>query len=143
MKKRDVEAVVVDGESAAVASPEVVVRATRRRYTAVYKARVLREADRCKGSGEIGALLRREGLYASNLITWRRQREADGVAGLSRKRGRKPDPEAGTARKIAQLERSNARLAEKLRKAEFIIEFQKKMAILWASPSPDGSEEND
>jgi len=88
-------------------------------------------------------LLRREGLYASNLITWRRQRETDGVAGLSRKRGRKADPDSGSARKIAQLERTNERLAEKLRKAEFIIEFQKKMAILWASPSQGASEEND
>jgi transposase len=139
----DVKAVKVDGESPALASPEVVVRATRRRFTAEYKARVLREADRCKASGEIGAVLRREGLYASHLITWRRQREAEGVNGLSRKRGRKVDPEAGAARKIAQLEKANARLAEKLRKAEFIIEFQKKMAILWASPSPDGNEEND
>jgi hypothetical protein len=104
---------------------------------------VLREADRCKASGEIGALLRREGLYASHLITWRRQRETEGVSGLSRKRGRKVDHEAGAARKIAQLEKANVRLAEKLRKAEFIIEFQKKMAILWASPSLDGNEEND
>jgi len=58
-------------------------------------------------------------------------------------RGRKVVPEAGAARKIAQLEKANARLAEKLRKAEFIIGFQKKMAILWASPNPDGNEEND
>ena len=103
----DVEAVVVDGESPALASSEVVVRARRRRFTAEFKARVLREADRCKASGEIGALLRREGLYASHLITWRRQRETEGVGGLSRKRGRKVDPEAGAARKIAQLERAN------------------------------------
>lgn len=139
----DVKAVAVDGEWPTLAGPEVVVRATRRRFTGEYKARVLREADRCQASGEIGALLRREGLYASHLITWRRQREAEGVGGLSRKRGRKVDPEAGAARKIAQLERANQRLAEKLRKAEFIIEFQKKMAILWGTPSPDGSEGND
>ena len=105
--------------------PEVVVRARRRRFTAEYKARVLREADRCTGAGEIGALLRREGLYASNLITWRRQRETDGVAGLSRKRGPKANPESGAARKIAELERKNRRLSEKLRKAGIIIEFQK------------------
>ena len=72
-----------------------------------------------------------------------RQREAEGVSGLSRKRGRKVDPEAAAARKIAQLDKANARLAEKLRKAEFIIEFQKKMATLWASPSLEGNEEND
>jgi transposase-like protein len=135
--------VAVDGESRSMTDSEVVVRATRRRFTGEYKARVLREADRCKGSGEIGALLRREGLYASNLITWRRQREAEGVAGLSRKRGPKPNPDSGAARKIAELERSNRRLTEKLRKAGIIIEFQKKMADLWASPNPNDSEEND
>ena len=120
-----------------------MVRATRRRFTAEYKARVLREADRRSAAGEIGALLRREGLYASNLITWRRQRESDGVAGLSRKRGPKPNPDSGAARKIAELERKNQRLTEKLRKAAIIIEFQKKMADLWASPNPSDSEEND
>ena len=144
MKTKDVDvaAVGVDGESPALADSEVVVRATRRRFTAKFKARVLREVDRCTRSGEIGALLRREGLYASHLITWRRQREADGVAGLSRKRGPKANPDSGAARKIEALERSNRRLTEKLRKAGIIIEFQKKMAELWA-PSPDDNEEND
>lgn len=123
--------------------PEVVVRARRRRFTAEYKARVLREADGGTGSGEIAALLRREGLYSSHLITWRRQREAGGEAGLSRKRGPKPNPDSGAARKIAELERQNQRLTEKLRKAAIIIEFQKKMAELWASPNPSDSEEND
>lgn len=135
-------AVGVDGESPARADSEVVVRATRRRFTAAYKARVLREVDRCTRSGEIGALLRREGLYASHLITWRRQREGDGVAGLSRKRGPKTNPDSGAARKIETLERSNQRLTERLRKAGIIIEFQKKMAELWA-PSPSDNEEND
>jgi transposase len=141
-KDVDVTAVGFDGESPALADSEVVVRATRRRFTAKYKARVLREVNRCTQSGEIGALLRREGLYASHLITWRRQREADGVAGLSRKRGPKVNPDSGAARKIAELERSNQRLTEKLRKAGIIIEFQKKMAELWA-PSPSDNEEND
>jgi len=103
---------------------------------------VLREVERCTRSGEIGALLRREGLYSSHLITWRRQRAADGVAGLSRKRGPKANPDSGTARKIEALERTNQRLTEKLRKAGIIIEFQKKMAELWA-PSPRDKEEND
>ena len=123
--------------------PEVETRAKRRRFTAEYKARILREAERCRKPGEIGALLRREGLYASHLITWRRQREKDGVAGLSRKRGRKADPESGSARKIAQLEGANRRLSEKLRKAEIIIEFQKKMAELWASPKAVDNEDTD
>ncbi len=108
-----------------------------------YKARILREAARCSRPGEIGVLLRREGLYASHLITWRRQREKDGVAGLSRKRGRKADPESGLARKIAQVEGANRRLSEKLRKAGIIIEFQKKMAELWSTPNRRGDEEND
>ncbi len=123
--------------------PEVMPRGTRRRFTAEYKARVLREADQCSGHGERGALLRREGLYASSLATWRRQREAEGLAGLARKRGPKANPDVGAARQIAQLERANERLAEKLRKAEFIIEFQKKMADLWATPSPASNEENE
>ncbi len=123
--------------------PEVEARPKRRRFTAEYKTRILREAERCSRPGEIGALLRREGLYASHLITWRRQREKDGVGGLSRKRGRKADPESGLARKNAQLEGANRRLTEKLRKAEIIIEFQKKMAELWATPNHRGDEEND
>jgi len=125
-----------------VPDPEVVVRAKRRRFTAEYKARILREADRCTRSGEIGALLRREGLYASHLITWRRQREQDGAGGLSRKRGRKPDPDRKLAKKIGQLEKANRRLEEKLRQAQIVIEFQKKMAELWAGNRSD-SEEND
>jgi len=141
-KDVDVTAVGVHGESPALADSEVVVRATRRRFTAKFKARVLEEVDRCTRSGEIGAVLRREGLYASHLITWRRQREANGVAGLSRKRGPRANPDSGAARKIAELERSNRRLTEKLRKAGIVIEFQKKMAELWA-PSPGDNEEND
>ena len=130
-------------ENAVTPDPEVEARPKRRRFTAEYKARILREAERCSRPGEIGALLRREGLYASHLITWRRQREKDGLAGLSRKRGRKADPESGLARKNAQLEGANRRLSEKLRKAEIIIEFQKKMAELWATPNHPGDEEND
>ena len=133
----------MSSENGVAPDPEVEGRPKRRRFSAEYKARILREAERCGKPGEIGALLRREGLYASHLITWRRQREKDGVAGLSRKRGRKADPESGPARKIAELEGANRRLTEKLRKAAIIIEFQKKMADLWASPNPSENEEND
>lgn len=126
-----------------VPDPEVEERPKRRRFTAEYKARILSEAERCSKPGEIGALLRREGLYASHLITWRRQREKDGVAGLSRKRGRKGDPDRGLVKKNAQLEAANRRLSEKLRKAEIIIEFQKKMAELWATPNRPEGEESD
>ena len=130
-------------EEAVAPDPEVEARPKRRRFTADYKARILREAEGCSKPGEIGALLRREGLYASHLITWRRQREKDGAAGLSRKRGRKADPEKALVKKNAQLEATNRRLSEKLRKAEIIIEFQKKMAELWATPSRPDAEEND
>ncbi len=126
-----------------VPDPEVEARPKRRRFTAEYKARILREAEQCKKSGEIGALLRREGLYASHLITWRRQREKDGMAGLSRKRGRKPDPDRALVKKNAQLEGANRRLIKKLQEAEIIIAFQKKMAELWATQSRAESEEND
>ena len=88
--------------------PEVTERAKRRRFTAEYKLRILREADACKGDGDLGALLRREGLYSSHLATWRRQRDEIAKAGLkARKRGPKgkvKDP------RVKQLERENARL---------------------------------
>ncbi len=130
-------------EDAVAPDPEVEARPKRRRFTADYKAGILREAEGCSKPGEIGALLRREGLYSSHLITWRRQREKEGAAGLSRKRGRKADPEKVLVKKNAQLEAANRRLTEKLRQAEIIIEFQKKMAELWATPSRPGEQEND
>src|SRR5271157_303317 len=105
---------------------EVVAKAKRRQYTAEYKLRILREVDACQGHGEIGALLRREGVYSSNLTNWRRQRERGELDGLSpRKRGPKPDPRAV---ELARLKRENERLRERLRQAEVIIEVQKKVA---------------
>lgn len=106
--------------------PEVEPRAKRRRFTAEYKERILREADRCEKPGELGALLRREGLYSSHLAKWREQRSA----GLKpRKRGRKAKDTA-TAKRLAQLERENERLRKKLRQSEVIIEAQKKLSRL-------------
>jgi len=103
---------------------EVVAKAKRRRFTAAEKQRLLREVDACQGSGEIGVLLRREGLYASYLTTWRRQREQGELDGLSpQKGGPKPDPQAI---ELAKLRRENERLQERLRQAELIIEVQKK-----------------
>src|SRR6185295_10724677 len=122
-------------EEAVAPDPEVEARPKRRRFTADYKAGILREAEGCSKPGEIGALLRREGLYSSHLITWRRQREKEGTAGLSRKRGPKADPEEVLVKKNAQLVAANRRPTEKLRQAEIIIEFQKKMAELWSTPS--------
>jgi len=105
---------------------EVVAKAKRRQYTAEYKLRILREVDACQGSGEIGALLRREGVYSSSLTNWRRQRERRELDGLSpKKRGPKPDPQAV---ELAKLKRENERLRERLRRAEMIIDVQKKVA---------------
>jgi transposase-like protein len=105
---------------------EVVAKAKRRVYPAEYKLRILREVDACQALGEIGALLRREGLYSSNLTSWRRQRERGELDGLSpQKRGPKPDPQAA---ELARLQRENERLRERLRRAELIIDVQKKVA---------------
>ena len=104
---------------------EVVAKAKRRQYSAEYKQRILREVDACRVLGEIGALLRREGLYSSNLTNWRRQGERGELDGLSaQKRGPKPDPQAA---ELARLQRENARLRERLRRAELIIEVKKKL----------------
>ena len=116
--------------------PEVPVKAQRRRYSAEYKLRILEEADQC-GPGEIGAMLRREGLYSSLLSRWRRQRETGTLAGLEpKKRGRKARPVDPQAKRIAELERETARLREKLEKAETIIEVQKKLSRLLGIETP-------
>ena len=104
---------------------EVVPQAKRRAFSAAYKLRILEEADRCDQRGQIGALLRREGLYSSHLTTWRRQRAAGQLSGLSPKRGRKKDEQAA---KIAALRRENERLQSQLSQAELIITAQKKLA---------------
>ena len=108
---------------------EVVAKAQRKRFTAAEKLRILREVDACQGSGEIGAVLRREGIYSSYLTTWRRQRERGELDGLaSQRRGPKPDPRAA---EIARLKRENERLQKRLEQAEFIIDFQKKVAQMF------------
>ncbi len=100
----------------------------RRRFTAEYKVRVLREADALSGRGEIGALLRREGLYSSNLTQWRKQRERGEMEGLSRKRGPLPKPRSPLAEKVRVLERENARLKARAERAEGLVELQKKVS---------------
>jgi len=128
MNENTSEKVVVEGRP----STEVVTRAARRRYTAEYKLRILREVDACQGTGEIGALLRREGLYSSNLTKWRRQRERGELEGLAeQRRGPKEDPQAV---ENARLKRENERLREELRKAQLIIEVQKKVSQLLGVP---------
>ncbi len=106
------------------ADPEVRVQATRRRFSAEYKARILAEADQCQ-YGELGSLLRREGLYHSHLSTWRAQRARGELAG--RRRGPTPNPAASEA---ARLAKENAKLRRQLEQAEAIIEAQKKLTRL-------------
>jgi transposase len=111
----------------AVPDPEVPEKAMRRKFTAEYKLRILKEAEACTIPGQVGALLRREGLYSSSLTLWRRQID-EGL--VPKKRGpvaKGPDP---NVRRIAELEKDNARLTHKLKKAELIIEVQKKVAAL-------------
>jgi transposase-like protein len=113
----------------------VPAKPTRRRFTMEYKLRVLREAEGCKGLGEVGALLRREGLYSSHLAAWRRERERGALAGLgARKRGRKRRLERALEKRAAELERENKRLRKRLEQAEAIIEVQKKVSRLLGIP---------
>jgi transposase len=111
-----------------VPDPELVERPRRRRFSAEYKLRVLREAEACSRPGEIGALLRREGLYTSHLTAWRKQREAGSLAALGRPRGRKPaDPRDA---RITALERRAARAETELAKARRVIEVQGNVSAL-------------
>ena len=122
--------------------PEVPEKKPRRKFSAKYKLRILDKADACTQPGQVGALLRREGLYSSNLTTWRKQR-AQGLlqAMTPKKRGRKRKPKNPLADRVAQLEKENRRLQDKLKKAETIIEVQKKISeILGINQNPDDSE---
>ena len=108
--------------------PEVRPRA-RRRFSAGEKLRLLEEADRCSEAGQVGALLRREGLYGSHLAQWREQRRQGQLSGLQgQKRGRKAEPQTA---ELGQLRRENERLKVQLERAEFIIEAQKKLCQLF------------
>ena len=108
---------------------EVAAKPTRRRYTAEYKHRILREAETCTRQGELGALLRREGLYSSNLTVWRKQRERGEIEGLSqKKRGPSSKEKNPLAAKVATLERENRRLKARSERAEGLVELQKKVS---------------
>lgn len=112
-----------------IPDPEVVPKAKRRKFSAGYKQRILEEADNCTEPGQIGALLRREGLYSSHLSTWRRQRDQGLVQALGpKKRGRKRKDEL--EREVDRLRRENERLQARLEQAETIIEVQKKLSRL-------------
>jgi len=129
-----------DTEGKAQDSPEVSEKASRRRFTAEYKARILDEADRCTEPGQVGELLRREGLYSSHLTNWRRQRDA-GLA--PKQRGRKPQPNKAEQQELERLRRENKRLAERLRQAETIIDVQKKVCEMLGIPTAQTDDENE
>jgi transposase len=128
----------IDGSSAGVGTaqrrdPELSAKAVRRRFTAEYKQRILREADACTALGAIGGLLRREGLYSSHLANWRRQRAAAVEQGLApRRRGRIAAP-VPLLEENQKLRQENARLVERLQQAELIIDVQKKISALLGS----------
>jgi transposase len=131
------------GVKSDVPNPEVSEKASRRSYTAEYKRLILKEAEVSKGQGQVGALLRREGLYSSNLTAWRHQVERGTLDALSsRKRGpkaRKPDP---SVRRISEQEKEIQKLRARLRKAELIIDAQKKIAEIFqlTSDQKDGED---
>jgi transposase len=123
-------------------NPEVVAKPRRRTFTAEYKQRILNEADAARFSGTIGALLRREGLYSSHLVTWRRERDSGILEALTpQKRGPKSKRHP-LEDENQKLRRQNERLSEQLRKAEIIIDVQKKVAALLGRPilMPDPEE---
>ena len=117
---------------------EVSAKATRRRFTAEYKRRILKEADSCTQPGEMGALLRREELYSSHVTTWRAQQRRGELAGLSAKRrgpqSRRPDPRD---RKIAEQEREIARWKARAERAEALVDLQKKVSELLGIQLPE------
>ena len=130
----------VTGAQLAVPDPAVEAKPQRRRFTVEYKLRVLREVERAKAPGDIGAILRREGLYSSHLVTWRRERDRVAKAGLAaRKRGPQATPKDP---RVAQLERENARLRRRNQQVETLLEIQKKASELLGIPlnAPDSDE---
>ena len=122
--------------------PEVLATSQRRRFTPAYKARIVEEAMACTGSGQIGALLRREGLYSSALTLWRRQYQSGALQALKDdKRGRKRTRDARD-QELERLGREVERLNKKLSQAELIIDIQKKVAAILGNPieTPSNNE---
>jgi transposase len=128
--------VVPQQPSSCPPDPEVLPKASRRTFSAAAKLRILNEADACTQPGQIGALLRREGLYSSHLVKWRRLRAAGQLQALARQpRGPKPAPPDPVAEELAHLRQENVRLQARLAQAELIIDVQKKVAqLLGANP---------
>jgi transposase len=135
------QALAVNESEGQVAEPEVVPRAKRRQFSAAYKLRIVEEADRCTEHGQIGALLRREGLYSSQLSSWREQRSKGQLAALSpQQRGRKV--QQPSEMEVARLQQENERLRARLEQAELIIDVQKKLSQLLGL-TPDETEIDD
>jgi len=125
--------------------PEVPEKPTRRRFTANYKLQLLQQADACNKLGDIGRLLRREGLYSSHLTSWRRQRERGSLDGLTpNKRGRKPTKCNPLLPEVERLRKENEQLTNRLKQAQLIIEVQKKVSqLLGIPPQPHNNSEDD
>jgi len=122
--------------------PEVAEKKPRRKFTAKYKLQILQEADACTEPGQLGAFLRSKGLYSSNLATWRRQRDEGLLDALSpKKRGRKEKERNPLAPRVAELERETEKLKRKLKRAETIIEFQKKISEILGIPQEEPPKE--
>ena len=123
--------------------PEVPEKARRRKFSAEYKLRILRLADSCTDPGSLGRLLRKEGLYSSNLTTWRRQRDQGILQGLKpAKRGRKPSEPNPLLPELEQLRKENERLVKRLNRAELIIDVQKKVSQMLGLETPERSEDS-
>jgi len=121
--------------------PEVVATAKRRQFSGAEKRRILLAADRCTAPGELGSLMRREGVYSSMLSNWRRQRAHSETNGLeARKRGPKPNLETAAQRKIATLQLENDRLHRRLAQAHEIIDIQKKLCNLLGLPTAEPTQ---
>lgn len=134
----------VSGEDVASTAPdpEVLEKPKRRRFSAEYKLRIVKEADACTAPGEIGALLRREGLYTSQLTNWRRQRENGSLEALRpSKRGRKAEPSNPLTRRVEELEREKRELEARLKQAQAVIEVQKKLSEILEAPPTDATED--
>ena len=130
--------------AAGVGDAEVPEKAKRRRFDAAYKQRILEEADRLSQSGELGQLLRREGIYSSLLSTWRRQRDEGMLAGLSpKRRGRKAKWKDAVVLENERLRRENEQLTHRLKQAETIIEVQKKVSEMLGTVPPNENGMND
>ena len=143
MASRKPSLIVVPKQPASRSSDqEVLPKASRRTFSAAEKLRILNQADACTHPGQIGALLRREGLYSSHLVKWRRLRAAGQLQALApQPRGPKPAPPDPVAEELARLRSENTRLQARLAQAELVIDVQKKVAQLLGANLPTPPDE--